>query len=261
MNLDKFEPLTAKHHSTLKFTAVTSYQHAKNDQWCPLLAKEVIPAAAHFPVVFPTTGLAAPVAILSFTPGGNRYVADNGSWQAAYLPLHYQRYPFSLGNLVANTGDCGNNSDDDADSTGDETGKNAATLAVLIDADAEQFASDSGTPLFTADAGECIPSAALQGIKKELQLYQEEFLGTKKIVQQLRQAGVLVPAKLDIKLDDGEIKAITGFSIVDMARIAKLDEQLRAFWVKIGLMKIIEAHLNSIAVLIPKPEQSTAAQD
>lgn len=61
----------------------------------PITVEEIMPAARHYPIVFPSGCPSYPVAVLG-TPGGlNRHVGHDGRWRRdAYVPGWLQRYPF-----------------------------------------------------------------------------------------------------------------------------------------------------------------------
>ena len=72
----------------------------------------------------------------------------------------------------------------------------------------------------------------------------------------LREAGVLVPAKLALKkTEDAEQQNAVGFAVVDFHKVNQLDEHTRTVWNNLGLTRLIEMHLNSIAALMPVPKQ------
>jgi hypothetical protein len=198
----------------------------------PLLFKEMPKASKSFPIVFNLDGLAVPFALLSLERGKNPRVQDDGSWQGNYIPLHFRRYPFLL-------------------ASGD-----SANMVVLIDPDAPQLHDAEGEPLYVEENGEFKPSKALEDIKAGLATFHETFEATKVLVTMLRDAGVLVPTKLTTQqTEDSEPQTVTGFAVVDPQKVNELDEQVRTSWRKLGLTRLIEMHLNSIAAWMPIPKQ------
>lgn len=232
MDTSKFTPLNATEHKQLTYRQLNHYTFAAGEHIAPLLSTELIKASKCFPIVFSLDGLAVPFALLSLEQGKNPCVQEDGRWQGNYIPLHFRRYPFML-------------------ALGDD-----ANRAVLIDPDAPQLHDAQGDPLYVEEGGQFKPSQALEEVKRGLQTFHETFEATKKLVTILRDAGVLVPVELRIQqTESSEREVASGIAVVDLKKVNQLDEQVKQAWAKLGLMKLIELHANSIVPLMRKPRQ------
>jgi len=232
MDTSNFTPLNAAEHHQLSYRQLNQYAFAAGEHAAPLLFKEMPKASKCFPILFTLDGLAVPFALLSLEKGKNPRVQADGSWQGNYIPLHFRRYPFML-------------------AAGD-----SAAMAVLIDPDAPQLHDPEGEALYVEEDGQFKPSKALEDIKRGLETFHETFEATKKLVTMLRDAGVLVPAKLSTQqTEDSQRQTASGFAVVDPQKVNQLDEQIRKNWRKLGLTRLIEMHLNSIAAWMPISKQ------
>jgi len=88
--------LDAKRHARVGvLPAAGYYGFAVATVMVPITVDELMPAARHYPIVFPSGVAAHPVAVLG-TPGGiNRHVERDGRWRRdCYVPEWLRRYPF-----------------------------------------------------------------------------------------------------------------------------------------------------------------------
>lgn len=82
-------------HAALTFASVEDYSFTATMSSIPLLAFEVVQAAACFAIIFPEPDSATPHALLGLGEK-NIFVNARGRWLAPYLPLLAANYPFSV---------------------------------------------------------------------------------------------------------------------------------------------------------------------
>lgn len=88
---DKYASKTRQRHS--------SYAFASKEALVPLVAAELPKAVMSLPVAFIEQGESVlPVAVLSYQPEQNLFVAPDGRWLGSYIPSVFRGYPFRLAN-------------------------------------------------------------------------------------------------------------------------------------------------------------------
>ncbi|PID44321.1 MAG: hypothetical protein CSA52_00275 [Gammaproteobacteria bacterium] len=219
----KLTVLTVKNHNRLRFEKKNDFSFARAEHHCPLLASEVYTASSSYPIVFPDGGeTIIPQAMLSAIPNSNQCVAEDGSWKAGYLPLHFRRYPFFLGRE-----------------------KNADQAVILFDESAPHLGETHGKLLYNKRGEKFTASPLLIEIKDSLKRFDEEYQKTRALGKLLKNAKVLSPAKMTVETG-GRKQKIAGFSIVDWNKVQKLDDATLANWARIGLIQLIHCHLQSL---------------
>lgn len=216
-NLENIDPEKHKH---LRLNPAKGFHFASALSSAPLSAAEIAEAAKYYPVVFPAEGKTMPVALLSLKEGENAYIDSAGKWRVPYIPAHVRRYPFILGGT------------DDPEK-----------FIVALDRDAPHFSGGEGEPLYQEN-GEMAPVIATA--VEFLTLFQQEVMGTEKLVQPLVESDVLTLQRIDITKADGGKSAFEGVRAVDQGKLNKLDDATLAQWVRSGLMGLIYAHLVSL---------------
>jgi hypothetical protein len=215
-------PLSQRRHGEWAIEGKKNYAFARKVNSVPLMAVEFLNAAAEYPVVFGGTGdNVMPAVILGLRAEQNLYLNGEGEWQAKYVPAFLRRYPFVF-------------------SSSDE-GK---TFALCID---ESFPGISqqgeGERLFAEDGK---PTPYVQDVLKFLQQYQVEFTRTTAFCKKLKDLNLLEPMQAQVKLDGGERLALTGFSVVDRARLKTLSTEAIGDLLRTDELELIYAHLASM---------------
>ena len=163
-------PVSFARHADLSIKAVSDYRFAAHVNSVPLLASEIVPASADYPVVFTVTpDGAVPVAVLGLQEGANLFVGEDGQWLGGYVPAFLRRYPF-----VFSTEDGGER------------------LTLCID---ESYAGcnreDRGERLFDADGEHTL---RLKSVLEFLKQYQVEFERTRQFCANLQALGLFEQA-------------------------------------------------------------------
>jgi hypothetical protein len=185
----------------------------------PLTVSEFGRASHSFPIVF-AAGDPAPVALMGLE-NTNLFIED-GAWaDDAYVPAYVRRYPF----LLIETQD-----------------KNGYALG--IDQTSNQIAKSGrkGEPLFEKGAPGAVTKRALEFCR----LFNEDHLRGQAFCKALVEADLLVDRRADAALPDGRRMGVLGFTIVDAARFAKLDDAIVIEWHRKGWLALVHFHLASL---------------
>lgn len=203
----------------------------------PLQAAEVVAASRHAPVVFSRGADPMPLMVLGLNAGqGNLFVDAQGRWRAdAYIPAYVRRYPFVFL---------------------EDATQAAFTLCIdeaapgLRPAAAGPKAGESAVaqPLFD-DRGQ--PTALTSSALDLCRDYQAQQATTRRWMQALVAAGVLVERRADVVLADGRTLAVEGFQVIDEERLAALPAAELIRLRDAGWLPAVYAHLAS-AGLWPK---------
>ncbi|MEN9314168.1 MAG: hypothetical protein RIS35_561, partial [Pseudomonadota bacterium] len=182
-------------HADLSVKSTADYRFAAHVNSVPLVASEIVPASAEYPVVFTVTpDGAVPVAVLGLQEGVNLFVGEDGRWLGGYVPAFLRRYPF-----VFSTADGGER------------------LTLCID---ESYAGcnreDRGERLFDADGEHTL---RLKSVLEFLKQYQAEFERTRQFSANLQALRVFEPMNASFRLPDGREGTLGGFSGIDRARL------------------------------------------
>jgi len=198
------------------------YAFSRNTNSVPLTTVEFARASRVYPVVFAgVEGGKLPVAVLGLKDRENLFIANDGDWEATYIPAFVRRYPFVF-------------------ATQDE-GK---TFTVCID---EGFAGcneeQRGERLFD-DEGERTPY--LEQVLAFLQEYQLQFQRTQAFCAKLVELDLLEPMQANIALKGGEQLALTGFEVVSRERLKALDADTLKGLLESDGLELLYMHLASL---------------
>ncbi len=235
-------PLDRELHKNLKLRSTGDFAFAAEATLVPLLLNEFAHAAREYPIAFMRDAehRLLPV-VLTGVPGGrNVFVDATGQWQARYVPAYVRRYPF----VFAETG--------------------TDQLTVCFDEACDAVNDSEGLPLFeeTGDDG-----PTLQPVLALLAQYQQQALLTQALMQRLDESGLMMEANAKADLPDGRSLSLTGFWIVDEARLKNLPEATLKDWFSTGELGLDYAHLLSLGNFLDlarqlpeaKPESQSAA--
>ncbi len=215
-------PVSHAKHGGWSVEAGTDFAFCKSINSVPLTAVEFSSAAAEYVIIFAGSGEAVvPAVLLGIRDRENLYLGDDGGWKAKYVPAFLRRYPFVFSSL--------------------DEGK---TFTLCIDESFSGFNQQQrGQPLFE---GERKPSQYVDNVLKFLQQYQIEFQRTQAFCKKLKDLNLLESMRAQIRLDSGESIALTGFMVVDRARLKTLSAEKLAELVKSDELELIYIHLQSM---------------
>jgi hypothetical protein len=223
-------------HGNWSLEVGTNYAFCRNVNSVPLMATEFASAALEFAIVFGGAGdVVMPATVLGVRTEENLYVTKEGGWQAKYIPAFVRRYPFVF------------SSRDD--------GK---TFTLCIDEAFPGFnQSGRGERLFGDDGK---PTPYVENVLKFLQQYQLEFQRTQAFCKKLKDLNLLGPMQAKINLGSGERMALSGFSVVDRARLKTLSAEVLVELVRSDELELIYDHLVSMRNFATVRDRLTAAQ-
>lgn len=215
-------PVSHARHGSWSVEAGTDFAFSKSINSVPLTAVEFPSAAAEYVIIFAGSGDAVvPAVLLGIRDQENLYLGADGGWKAKYVPAFLRRYPFVF-------------------SSQDE-GK---TFTLCIDESFSGFNQQQrGQPLFEAERK---PSQYVDNVLKFLQQYQVEFQRTQAFCKKLKELNLLEPMRAQIRLDSGENIALTGFMVVDRARLKTLASEKLVELAKTDELELIYIHLQSM---------------
>src|SRR5690606_18220561 len=117
------------------------------------------------------------VALLSFAPGSNLFVSDEGKWVGTYIPAMFRSYPFRLLRV-----------------------KGQDDMVLCIDEESEFIKDGPGEEIFF-DGGDQ-PSKSVTQTSEFLTELERSRQATAFAVNALAEAGVVVPWLIDVKAGD-----------------------------------------------------------
>lgn len=215
----KPELLQAERHAKLGLSQTVSYAFAGEVVSLPLNTIEVPVAARDYPVVF-AGEQPVPIAIVGLKAGRNLFVRPDGSWDPGrYIPAYVRRYPFAL---------VGRESSDQ--------------FSLCVDLESERIVSDGGAPLFEDDK----PSKLTQDALQFCAAFEREATATRKVMQALKDKGLLKPNEATIRLADGNQVSMTDFSVLDEERFNALSDEDFLELRRAGALPAIYGHLASL---------------
>lgn len=210
-------------HAKVCFTPVTNYMFSRHVTAVPLIGVEFPAACRQYPIVFIQAGdgTVSAQAILSFRPGENAFIDEQGRWTASYIPAFIRRYPFVLADIPGNPAD----------------------YDVAFDEASECFSDGCGEPLFSAQ-GE--PEPFLRSQIEFLGAFQAEHRRTQEFIQALQTADLLIAQNVDVVRVDRERFGVRNALVVDEPKLLTLPPATAKNLLAAGYLGWIYAHLISL---------------
>ena len=208
-------------HKNLKIKPVPSFAYAATTNSVPLAGNEFASAARMYPILFikDANQNFFPIALLGLRKDENLFVDDKGRWTVSYIPAFIRRYPYVLG-------DKGLPND----------------FNVCIDEEFAGFNTSEGDALFNEDGSE---APALKRAIEFLNAYQTEAKRTEAFCEHLQKLDLFVPQVITVTPKEGKPHTMDGFSVVDEAKLAKLNDADAGNLLRSGYMGWAFAHLLS----------------
>jgi hypothetical protein len=198
---------------------------AANAVVIPLMAREMPAAMRSYPIVFSGPDF-MPMMVTGVKDGENLFIDDKGKWaEPHYVPAYVRRYPFIL--------------------AGEETDERLALCvendpARLVDINAKT--KKTAKPLFdNEEQGEIIKNAL-----SFCEQYQGMFVKTRQIMKVIADSGLLAERTSKITLADGQSFNITGFHLVDEAKLLAMSDEDFIKLRKADALALIYCHLASM---------------
>jgi len=215
-------PLSKERHADWSVETGGDYSFARNVNAVPLLATEIPAAASEYAVVFTGTSEAVmPAALLGIRTDENIYLADDGGWNAKYIPAFVRRYPF----VFSSSG-------------------NGATFTLCLD---EEFSGCNqegrGQKLFNEES-EATPY--LERMLAFTKNFQAQYGPTASFCKKLMDLNLLDPMKAQIKSKDGAEMSLGGFMAVSRDRLKELPGDTLSELAKTNELELIYMQLASM---------------
>lgn len=213
-------PLDSATHRHLRYRPVSDFSFVNKTQSVAIGAGEFFDCAVEFPIVFVRAahGL-VPVALLGARPDENLFVAGDGKWDSTYRPLFIQRYPF----ITLDDGE--------------------QRLSVGFDQGAPNLQQNEGERLLNDDGQ---PNESFQGLIKFLDRAHAEFLRGEAFAKMLDEKKLLQPMSAQMSVDGGAQVELSGFEVVDIAKLDAMSIGEQGLLAKTGELALIHAHLVSM---------------
>lgn len=203
--------LDSRAHRNLRVSRHTSPETARVDA-VSVIPREFQRLVAHYPIFFAKSAVSGrfePVALLGFHKKENLFFVD-GRWDVAYVPLQFQRQPFSL---LPGTG----------------------TFDVAIDMSSPQVQAEEGERLFQDD-GE--PSKYLRNITSMLSALVSGSAEGYAYTGKLAELNLLEPVKINIEFVDRSEASLEGLywissavlKVLPAAQLAELRDREYLEW-------------------------------
>lgn len=213
--------LNAQSHHHLGLRPTSHYQFVADQIQIPIVYSEMADAAREFPIVFLAnspkifilTGLQAQT---------NAYVAENGAWRAAYVPVILRNYPLCL---VPNP-------------------QQTDSLILALELQASQVSDSDGDKLFLQGQ----PSLLLQQRLQQLELYAQDEQLSHQFVQLLKKMDLLKEQAMRVQ-HNGQLSQLTGLLVIDEDKLKQLPNESFNQLRQQGLLPFIYAHLLSLSNL------------
>ncbi len=166
----------------------------------------------------------APVAVMSLLPGRNMFVGPSGQWLRGYVPVALRTFPFRSVPIQ---------------------GREDSALCVVEDSGLIVNADGKAEPLFNADGK---LSASVEPIWKLLTEVETDRHNTALAIAALREAGLICPWNITVKVD-GADKAINGLFRIDEAALNGLEDATFLKLRRAGALPLAYIQLLSMAQL------------
>lgn len=234
------KPVSKKDHQDLHVKMGKDFSFAQEVNSVPLTVAEFRKAAAEYAIVFSGEGEEIlPVVILGSGDKENSYFAEEGGWNAKYVPAFVRRYPF----IFSST-------------------DNGKSLLLCIDENYSGCNREGvGERLFDAEGER---TQFLSTMLNFVEAYQKQYQLTRLFCKQLKELDLLEPMRANFKLPNGEQRALAGFSAINREKLQALTgEQLEGL-MKNGSIELAYLHLQSMnnfsAILEKRANQETSEE-
>lgn len=226
MIYDNIQPVSEKHANWSVNVEDHAFLNHLNS--VPVLATEIIAAAAEFPIIFsktPVEGEYLPLAVMGLKEGQNLLLNDKNTLATRYVPAFIRRYPFVL-----------------------SSSKDSDLLTLCLDEDSKFFDPEGkkGVRLFGEEGAH---TDFMKDLVEFLKDYQRNTDITRAFVKKLHDldlleqmsASISIKAKEDVKLNLG------GLYVVRREKLKAISDEAALDLFKKDGLELIYAHLQSLS--------------
>ena len=214
-------PVSSGRHAKCSMEAANNFAFSRNVNSVPLMAVEFPQAAVEYAIVFAGGDEVMPVVILGARKDENLYLTQEGVWQAKYIPAFLRRYPFVF--------------------SSSEDGK---TFTLCVDEAFPGLNYQGRGKRFFTDEGK--PTPYVDNVLKFLQEYRAQFVRTQAFCNKLKELKLLEPMQAQFTLGTGEKMSLSGFMVVDRAKLKALNGDALAELAKTDELELIYLHIQSM---------------
>ncbi|GAA3726104.1 hypothetical protein GGR91_000943 [Sphingorhabdus rigui] len=216
------KPVVRRQHANLSLKKGTTFEFARETNAVPLVIAEFGRASQDFAIVFTATDEGViPTAVLGVRNNENAFVAEDGAWQASYVPAFIRRYPF----VFASDG-------------------NSTTFTLMIDEKYSGFNEENrGERLFDSDGEN---TGFLDQTLAFLKDYQTHFERTRAFGEKLAELDLLEAVEARLPMPDDPERRLTGFKVVNRDKLKTLSDDVLAQLVRDDFLELIFLHLFSL---------------
>ncbi|WP_225780869.1 SapC family protein [Xenophilus sp. Marseille-Q4582] len=224
------EPLDREKHAGLRFSPRQTWQFAAEELRIPVVSGEALLLAREYVLAFPLAEGGLPHALTGIRT--NTYVNAKGQWNARQVPVHVRRYPFVLAEHPATA----------------QSSETRRDFTLHVVPQAPHFAAGKGVALFGASGA---PAPVLEEVQKLLVRLHADTELTQFLVQQLREAGLLVERELRLQAAaGGPVAVVQGQALVDEQALAALSPEVLLRLRDTGALALVHAHRVSLTNLV-----------
>lgn len=218
----KPRPVNKITHGKLRIKQQAWFGFAGNANSVPINVSEFALAQRYYPIVFTKEAVPVPLAVLGLRDRENLFVDAKGMWsKGCYVPAYVRRYPFIF-----------------------MAGPGPDKFTLCLDEEAAVFDEHKGTLLFDGD-GKTAP--LIDNALEVCSAFQAGSIDTREFGQALKTHELLVDQQANATIDGGEKLSLGGFMIVDEKRFNALPHKVFLNWKSKGWLRLIYAHLLSMA--------------
>jgi hypothetical protein len=226
-------PLSSTRHAGWCVELGANYDFARRVNAVPLTTVEMVPALREYTIVFAGAEVPAPMVLLGVEKEQNVYVAEDGSWNAKYIPAFVRRYPFVFSSRDQNTFTLcideswsGCNQEGRGERLFDEEGKGTAYVENVL------------------------------GFQKE---FQRQSQLTQAFCRKLTELDLLDSNRVDFTIGEQK-RSLGGFMAVNRDKLKALPPETLAELMQSGALELIYTHLLSMSNLSPMLERVVKMQ-
>jgi len=234
LSMANHDILDNKNHKDIKVTTHFNDEFSENTNSALIFPNEIKEAQHDYPILFiknPETGQFQTVVLLGLVAEENLYI--NNGWQASYIPAMINKGPFTI---------CYEEKEED--------GKKVKQPIVAIDMDSPRVNKESGEPIFLDD-GQASPY--LQQVNQSLKTIHDGSQLSQQMFKAFLKHDLIEPVALNIELNNGEKRSISGNYTIHSEKLAQLDgaalEQLN----QVGFLSLafaVSASLSNVKKLV-----------
>ncbi len=226
MFYNKIDLLSSAKYGKTKIERSKDYSFASAANSIPVTGVEFVEASKEYMLAFIKNdeGEFFPMIVLGMEDQKNLYLAEDGKWEAKYIPGYVRRYPF-------------------ASMSNQEEDK----FNICIDESYPGLGVDDGQPLFEEDGS---PAPIVQEVIQMLQDYHGQVKHTSDFCKRLAATGLLESKmfKAEVSTPSGaKMFQISGLHVINEQKLLELDNDTVLDFFKRGEFAWIYSHLISLS--------------